>query len=54
MKQILKDEVINKLKWRNIGPPRGGRTVAVTGHPTNINEYYNLFLLPVKVFKSCG
>ena len=40
MKQILKDEVINKLKWRNIGPPRGGRTGAVTGHPTNINEYY--------------
>ena len=40
MKQILKDEVINNLKWRNIGPPRGGRTVAVTGHPTNINEYY--------------
>ena len=40
MEQKLKDEVINNLKWRNIGPPRGGRTVAVAGHPTNLNEYY--------------
>ena len=40
MQQKIKDEVVNNLKWRNIGPPRGGRTVAVAGHPTNINEYY--------------
>ena len=23
--------LLNALRWRNIGPPRGGRTVAVAG-----------------------
>ena len=40
MKAKMKNDVLNNIKWRNIGPPRGGRVVAVAGHPTNINEYY--------------
>ena len=28
------------LQWRNIGPFRGGRSVAVVGHPTNDQVYY--------------
>jgi photosystem II stability/assembly factor-like uncharacterized protein len=30
----------DKLKWRNIGPQRGGRSLGVTGSPGRINEYY--------------
>jgi photosystem II stability/assembly factor-like uncharacterized protein len=30
----------DKLKWRNIGPPRGGRSLGVSGSPGRINEYY--------------
>ena len=28
------------LKFRCIGPPRGGRVVAVAGHPTEKNVFY--------------
>ncbi len=28
------------LKWRNIGPGRGGRANAIAGHPLNDNIYY--------------
>lgn len=28
------------LKWRNIGPGRGGRANAIAGHPLNRNIYY--------------
>jgi photosystem II stability/assembly factor-like uncharacterized protein len=28
------------LKWRNIGPNRGGRSIAVAGSPSRPNEYY--------------
>jgi len=28
------------LKWRNIGPDRGGRSIASTGIPSRPNEYY--------------
>ena len=28
------------LHWRCIGPPRGGRTVAVAGHPDDSNVFY--------------
>ena len=28
------------LRWRSIGPPRGGRTVAVAGHPTEPMVFY--------------
>ncbi len=30
----------DKLKWRNIGPPRGGRSLGASGSPGRINEYY--------------
>ena len=33
------------LRWRNIGPPRGGRTSAVVGHPTEQAVFY---------FGACG
>ena len=28
------------LQWRCIGPPRGGRVVAVAGHPSDPNVFY--------------
>lgn len=30
----------DKLKWRNIGPNRGGRSLGATGSPGRPNEYY--------------
>ncbi len=30
----------NNLKWRNIGPKRGGRSLGATGSPGRPNEYY--------------
>ncbi len=30
----------DKLKWRNIGPPRGGRSIGASGSPGRPNEYY--------------
>jgi len=30
----------SNLKWRNIGPYRGGRSLAATGSPGRVNEYY--------------
>lgn len=30
----------NGLKWRNIGPNRGGRSLSSMGSPGRINEYY--------------
>ncbi len=30
----------DKLKWRNIGPQRGGRSLGAAGSPGRINEYY--------------
>jgi photosystem II stability/assembly factor-like uncharacterized protein len=30
----------DKLKWRNIGPKRGGRSLGATGSPGRPNEYY--------------
>ena len=40
MNSSVKDNVINNLQWRCIGPARGGRVLAVAGHPTNIAEFY--------------
>ena len=40
MESSIRDNVINNLHWRCIGPPRGGRVVAVAGHPTNVAEFY--------------
>ena len=28
------------LKWRNVGPLRGGRSIASAGSPSRIHEYY--------------
>jgi photosystem II stability/assembly factor-like uncharacterized protein len=30
----------DKLKWRNIGPARGGRSLGSSGSPGRVNEYY--------------
>ena len=30
----------DKLKWRNIGPLRGGRSLGASGSPGRPNEYY--------------
>lgn len=30
----------NQLKWRNIGPNRGGRSLSSMGSPGRVNEYY--------------
>ena len=40
MNSSVKDNVIYNLLWRCIGPARGGRVLAVAGHPTNIAEFY--------------
>ena len=32
--------LLNALRWRNIGPPRGGRTVAVAGDPVDQTTFY--------------
>ena len=31
---------LTSLNWRCIGPPRGGRVVAVSGHPTKAPVFY--------------
>jgi len=33
-------QFFDKLKWRNIGPQRGGRSLGATGSPGRPNEYY--------------
>jgi len=35
-----KDSLLNQMSWRGIGPDRGGRSLAVSGSPSRINEYY--------------
>ena len=32
--------LLDSLEWRCIGPHRGGRVVAVSGHPTDQNTFY--------------
>ncbi len=32
--------LLPQLRWRNIGPKRGGRILAVAGHKDRLNEYY--------------
>ena len=32
--------LLSTLRWRNIGPHRGGRVVAVAGHPTEQATFY--------------
>ncbi|MEE2884383.1 MAG: glycosyl hydrolase [Chloroflexota bacterium] len=38
--QIDPKSIAPALHWRCIGPPRGGRTVAVAGHPNDSNVFY--------------
>src|SRR5262245_57517791 len=36
----MDSSLFKSLEWRNIGPHRGGRVVAVAGHPTEIGTFY--------------
>jgi photosystem II stability/assembly factor-like uncharacterized protein len=36
----MNDSRLQDLTWRCIGPPRGGRVVAVAGHPTDTMVFY--------------
>src|SRR5216683_616044 len=36
----MDDRLFGSLEWRNIGPHRGGRCVAVAGHPTDAGTFY--------------
>ncbi|HEY7340197.1 MAG TPA: hypothetical protein VH591_04910 [Ktedonobacterales bacterium] len=36
----MDDKLFRSLKWRCIGPHRGGRVVAVAGHPTEPGTFY--------------
>ena len=36
----MDDRLFRSLEWRNIGPHRGGRCVAVAGHPTDPGTFY--------------
>jgi photosystem II stability/assembly factor-like uncharacterized protein len=38
--QTVQPELLNELRWRNIGPFRGGRTRAATGVPRQPNVFY--------------
>ena len=34
------NQILENMKWRNIGPDRGGRSLAVSGSSSRLNEYY--------------
>jgi photosystem II stability/assembly factor-like uncharacterized protein len=36
----MDDRLFRSLEWRCIGPHRGGRCVAVAGHPTDVGTFY--------------
>ena len=36
----MDDRLFGSLEWRCIGPHRGGRCVAVAGHPTEVGTFY--------------
>jgi photosystem II stability/assembly factor-like uncharacterized protein len=38
--QAQNSSILENLEWRNIGPDRGGRSLAVSGSSSRINEYY--------------
>ena len=40
MQGMLDTAAVNTLKWRELGPFRGGRSVAVSGSAARPNEYY--------------
>jgi photosystem II stability/assembly factor-like uncharacterized protein len=37
---VIESERLNALEWRSIGPPRGGRVVAVAGDPKDTKTFY--------------
>ena len=39
-KPTVDPQLLTSLRWRSIGPHRGGRTVAVAGHPTDPATFY--------------
>jgi len=36
----LTEQLLDKMAWRCIGPPRGGRVVTVAGDPANVATFY--------------
>src|SRR6478672_11686003 len=34
------EAALRALEWRSVGPFRGGRVIAVTGHPTELATFY--------------
>src|SRR6266849_4918756 len=38
--QQINPDLLKSLRWRNIGPFRGGRTLAVAGVPSQPNVFY--------------
>ena len=40
MKEPVDPRLFESLEWRLIGPFRGGRVVAVAGHPTQVGTFY--------------
>src|SRR5580693_5536108 len=38
--QAVNTNILTEMKWRNIGPFRGGRTRAVSGVPSQPNVFY--------------
>ncbi|MBM3933815.1 MAG: glycosyl hydrolase [SAR202 cluster bacterium] len=40
IKPTVDPSMLGTLRWRNIGPHRGGRVVAVAGHPTEYATFY--------------
>ena len=38
--QNVDQSLLGGLKWRCIGPPRGGRVVAVAGDPDDLGTFY--------------
>ena len=41
------EDLYSSVKWRSIGPYRGGRSAAVTGVPGKPNLYYNTDFEPI-------
>ncbi len=37
---MIKETLLQSMKWRNIGPHRGGRAIAVAGDPLNSQVFY--------------
>jgi len=40
VKPVFESRFYDKMKWRNIGPNRGGRSLGCAGSPGRPNEYY--------------